>query len=87
MKAIEIKTKSKGREPQYKQNLQNVTTFLRHSEDRIEVKNGETVNIDIYQNGNLIFSGDKYELFEKLTDNTETEEDLSSFMYGVDNNQ
>lgn len=87
MKNLEIKTRTQGRTPQYKQNLNSVTTFLRHSEDRIEVKNSETVNIDIYENGKLIFSGDKYELFEKLTDQETTEEDLSNLMYGVDNNQ
>jgi len=66
MKAIEVKMSKLGGNPQYKQDLQDATTFLRHSEDRIEVKNGETVNIDIYQNGALVFSGDKWELFEKL---------------------
>ncbi len=33
---------------------------------KLEVKNGEMVNIDIYHNGTLIFSGDKYEFFEQL---------------------
>lgn len=66
MKNLAVKTRYGGNEPQYKENLNNVVTFMRHSEDRIEVKNGESVNIDIYNNGNLIFSGDKYELFEIL---------------------
>ena len=63
---LSVKTRKKGNTPQYKENLNNVITFLRHSDDRIEVKNGEQVNIDIYNNGNLVFSGSKEELFEKL---------------------
>lgn len=74
MEAIEVKTSKLGNNPnrqpnpKYQQNIQDATTFLRHSEDRIEVKNGESVNIDIYENGSLIFSGDKWELFKKLKD-------------------
>ncbi len=66
MKALNVKTRKQGNTPQYKENLNSVVTFLRHSEDRIECKNGEVVNIDIYENGNLIFSGNKEELFEQL---------------------
>lgn len=66
MKKLEIKIRRNGLNPRYTQSLDNVVTFLRHSEDRIEVKNSETVNVDIYENGALIFSGDKYELFQKL---------------------
>ena len=61
MKKIEVKTSKK-----YSSGNDEATVFLRHSEDRIEVKNGETLNIDIYDNGTLIFSGDKYEFFEQL---------------------
>lgn len=68
MKHLEIKTRNASRfQPRYTQNLKSVTTFLRHSEDRITVISGETVNIEIYSNGKLIFIGDKQELFEKLT--------------------
>lgn len=66
MKNLEIKTRVANRQPQYKQNLTSVTTFLRHSEDRITVINGEQVNIEIYDNGELVFLGSKTELFEKL---------------------
>jgi hypothetical protein len=66
MKNLEIKTRVANRQPQYKQNLKSVTTFLRHSEDRITVINGEQVNIEIYYNGELVFLGSKTELFEKL---------------------
>lgn len=68
MKNLEVKTRNvRSANPKYTQNLKSVTTFLRHSEDRITIINGETVNIEIYNNGSLIFIGDKQELFEKLT--------------------
>lgn len=66
MKKLEVRTTKEGQQPEYTQNLDNVLTFLRHPEDKISVRNGEQVNIDIYENGECIFSGDKYELFEKL---------------------
>jgi hypothetical protein len=49
----------------------NTTVFMRHENDRVEFKNGEQINIDIYDNDILIFSGHKYELFEKLKENKE----------------
>lgn len=73
MKNLEIKTVKNGRQPQYNQNFKSVTTFLRHSEDRIEVKNGEMVIVDIYENGKLIFSGYKSELFQVLKNNLTNE--------------
>lgn len=66
MKKLELKTRKNSNEPKYTENLDSVTTFLRHSDDRITVKNGETVNIEIYKNGKLIFSGDKGDLFDIL---------------------
>lgn len=66
MKNLATKTRIQGKNPQYKENLNSIVSFLRHQEDRIEVKNGEVVNIDIYENGTLIFSGNKEELFEQL---------------------
>jgi hypothetical protein len=68
MEKLSIKTNKKGgaANSRYTENLQSVTTFLRHSEDRITVINGETVNIEIYHNGKCLFAGDKYELFKKL---------------------
>ena len=66
MKKLEIKTRKGNREPKYTQNIDSATVFLRHQEDRIEVKNGEVVNIDIYENGTLIFSGDKEEFYNQL---------------------
>lgn len=69
MKNLSIKTRVSTNEPKYKENLDVVTTFLRHSEDKITVISGETVNIEIYSNGGLLFSGDKTELFEILQKN------------------
>ena len=66
MKKLEIKTRKGNREPKYTQNIDSATVFLRHQEDRIEVKNGEVINIDIYENGTLIFSGDKEEFYNQL---------------------
>ena len=66
MKKLEIKTRKGNREPKYTQNVDSATVFLRHSEDRITVINGETVNIEIYKNGKLIVLGDKGDLFDIL---------------------
>ena len=66
MKKLEIKTRKGMRESKYSQNVDSVTVFMRHDEDRITVINGETVNVEVYDNGKLIFIGDKSELFEKL---------------------
>lgn len=65
MKKIETAIKRKDN-AQYVNDISSIGVFLRHSEDKIIIKNGETVNIEIYDNGILLFSGDKYELFEKL---------------------
>jgi len=68
MKNLSVKTVSTtGIEPKYKENLKVVTTFLNHSEDRITViKGNESINIEIYHNGEPLFLGDKHELFEIL---------------------
>lgn len=67
MRNLEIKTRnSKSNIISYKDNLSSVTTFLRHSEDRITILNGEQVQIDVYDNDVLIFSGYKQEFFELL---------------------
>ena len=77
MKNLAIKTqKSSGNEPKYQENLAFVTTFINHSEDYIVVDNfegygdsykqREVSEIKIFENGVLIFSGSKYELFEQL---------------------
>lgn len=66
----------KGGNPQWKDKNGYVTTFLGHSEDFISVdaydgsgssyKERETLLIEVYENGKLLFSGNKYELFEIL---------------------
>ena len=66
MKKLAVKTRKGNNEPKYSENNDSAVIFLRHSEDRIEVKNGEMLNIDIYHNGTLIFSGDKYKFYEQL---------------------
>ena len=66
MKKLEIKTRKQSREPRYVQNLDSVTTFLRHDDDKIIVEDAEIVIIQIIHNGKMLFNGDKYELFEKL---------------------
>jgi len=66
MENLQVRTTVKGFLPVYHKNKENVITFLRHDEDKIECRNGELVIIDIYENGKLIFSGDKYEFFSKL---------------------
>jgi len=67
MKNLEVRTtKAKSNNPKYTQNLNDVILFLRHTEDKIHIINGETVNIEIYDNGEPLFIGNKYELFEIL---------------------
>lgn len=66
MKKLSVKTRFNNNEPKYKENLNSIVSFLRCSEDRVEAKNGELVNIDIYENGTLIFSGNKQEFFNQL---------------------
>lgn len=70
MTNLEIKTtnKNKGANPIYKQNLDSVCVFLKHDEDRILIdQRKESVEVQIIQNGTVLFIGDKYELFEILT--------------------
>lgn len=66
--ALETRTKSKkGRDFQYKTNLIDVIVFLEKDDDKIHCKHGEASRtITIYENGELIFIGDKYDLFNQL---------------------
>lgn len=66
MEKIEVKTRKGTREPQYSQNNDVATVFLRHDEDRITVKNSEQIEIEVYNNGSLVFIGSKQDFFEKL---------------------
>ena len=74
---LAIKTQNvKGGTPQFKDNVGYVSTFIGNNEDRIVVdafegfgetyKRREMHEISIFENGTLIFNGNKYELFEKL---------------------
>ena len=78
MKYLAIQTENpKGKEPKYKENFGQVTTFINHIKDFIKVDNfegyGESFTkrelseITIVQNGKILFSGDKYELFKQLS--------------------
>jgi len=77
MNNLSIKTQNKrGNKFIYKISLGLVTTFLRNSEDYICVDDfkghGETYKqreiplIEIFENGNLIFTGNKHEFFKQL---------------------
>ena len=82
MKNISITTQGvKGGETKT-QNVGYLLTCLRHEADRIIVddyegtgenyKQRELQNIEIIQNGIVLFSGDKYELFEVLKAHNKT---------------
>lgn len=77
MAKLSLKTQGvKGGSPKFIEKMGSVTTFLSHSEDRIEIdayewfRNSyherELLVIEVYENGKLLFSGSKYELFEIL---------------------
>lgn len=69
MNALEVRTIQQGqlhRNAKYQHKVQYATVFLRHSEDRIHVKAGEEVEVQIYDNDTLVFSGSKTELFTLL---------------------
>lgn len=77
MEHLSIETQNlKGNEPKHKKNLGFVSVSLRHSEDKIVVddfqgsgesyKQRELSEIRVYNNGELIFEGDKYDFFEQL---------------------
>lgn len=68
MRHLELRTQQiNSRRPQYNGYLKEILCFLNHPEDKIKILQGsESTEIQIYNNGNLLFSGDKAELFEKL---------------------
>ncbi len=67
MKNLEVKTTNTiSKKSFYKCNLSNVKVFLRHEEDSIIIRNDLQVEIEIYDNGKLIFNGSKLEFFEQL---------------------
>jgi len=67
MKYLEVRTtNTRSKQSFYNSNLSNVVLFMRHDEDKIIVKNSEVVEIEVYKNGELTFSGDKTEFYNKL---------------------
>jgi len=76
MENINITTQGVKGQTTKSQNVGYLLACLRHEQDRIiiddfegtgkEYKQRELQKIEIIQNGKVLFSGDKYELFEKL---------------------
>ena len=77
MKNLAVQTENeKGNSINYKDNYGCITTFVNHIEDFIKVDNFEGLGegfkkrelseISIVQNGEILFKGDKYKLFEIL---------------------
>jgi hypothetical protein len=68
MNLLESRTvNEKSGQATYKTKLSSAILFLNHPEDKFSVIKGkESLNISVYENGELIFSGDKNELFKKL---------------------
>jgi hypothetical protein len=63
---LSIRTRHSDNRPQYTGNLNNVLIFLNSmATEKIEVR-GESVIIDIYENGKLIFSDTKEKFFQQL---------------------
>ena len=68
MKNFQVRTKTeKSNIYKYESNVINAIVFMRHEEDKICFRSGtESDQIDIYQNGELLFSGCKYDLYDQL---------------------
>jgi len=68
--SLSIKTRYKGNSPKYKENLNSATIFFdKGGDDRITTIQGTEVNIEIYKDGELLFIGDKNDLFNILIKN------------------
>lgn len=67
---IEVRTQEKATSStNYRTKLSNVIVFLRHDEDKIIVRDDEQVMVEVYHNGELIYSDSKIEFFNKLKTN------------------
>lgn len=73
MNKIEIRTKKANNKPNYSTNLDNVIVFLRHEEDKIVIKNNKQIEVEIYDNGELVFYGSREDFFNKLKRNSPIE--------------
>ncbi len=77
MSNLKLKTVGvRGGLPIYQEKIGATITFIRHDEDYVVIddfegqgetyKKRELTEIRVYENGSLIFQGDKYEFFNKL---------------------
>jgi uncharacterized protein YacL (UPF0231 family) len=70
MKNLEIRmTTANSKRNESKKGLTEVIVFLNHSEDKIKFnysENRETEELQVYDNGEMIFCGSKRDLFEIL---------------------
>lgn len=66
MEKLEIKTRKGSRNPKYIQNVDTSTVFLTNGDDYITTKVGHNVEIQVYEDGQVVFIGNKTEFFEKL---------------------
>lgn len=66
MKNLQVRTQKHNFAPLYRKDLADVILFLRHNDDKIKVTSSEQVNIEIYENGKVMFLGTKEEFFNKL---------------------
>jgi uncharacterized lipoprotein YbaY len=75
MENLQTRTeKAKSPKAKYSTDLKEAIVFLRHDEDKIRVRSNETVEIEIYSNGQLLFIGDKQELFDILKKEKQNQE-------------
>ena len=65
---LHVRTRTKNSSKfKYESDVINTIVFLRHSSDKICIRSGsEAVQIDVYYNDELLFSGDKLDFFEQL---------------------
>lgn len=73
MKNLEVRLQNKVNVFKYEKNNSQVITFLRHCEDKIIISNTELIAIEIIHNGESLFLGDKYELYEILKKHKQNE--------------
>lgn len=73
MKNLEVRLQKKVNVFKYDKNNSQVITFLSHDEDKIIISNTEMITIEVIQNGESLFLGDKYELYEILRKHKENE--------------
>ena len=80
MKNLEVRTQKKERTI-YQKDLGSVLCFLGHEEDKVIVRNGEVVEVEIVYNGNTLFVGSKFELFSLLESCKKDKEEINWGVY------